>query len=59
MRQKKIAAPGEVVEPQVFEKAIREGLKEKFPKFNLTKPIKNFSPSKVGFVGGKCARHWF
>jgi CRISPR/Cas system-associated exonuclease Cas4 (RecB family) len=59
MRQKKITAPGEVVEPQVFEKAIREGLKEKFPKFNLTKPKKNFSPSKVGFGGGKCARHWF
>jgi CRISPR/Cas system-associated exonuclease Cas4 (RecB family) len=59
MKQKPFASPGEVVSPSIYEKALRDKLKEQFPKDYTEKAKKNFSPSKLGFGSGKCARMWY
>lgn len=58
MKQKRIVSSNETVNPEVYEKALRTGLKEKFPKWATVKAKKNFSPSKLGFGAGKCPRYW-
>jgi CRISPR/Cas system-associated exonuclease Cas4 (RecB family) len=59
MRQKQYKPPGEVVNPNIYEKALRDQLKMDFPKDYTEKQKRNFSPSKVGFGAGKCPRMWY
>ena len=59
MKRKRLATLDEVVKTEVYEKAIREGLREQFPKRQVVKQKRNFSPSKIAFGGGKCPRYWY
>jgi len=59
VKQKRFVSPGEVVNPEIYEKALRVGLKAEFPKSYIQKAKKNFSPSKLGFGAGKCPRMWY
>jgi hypothetical protein len=58
MKRTRYAPEGESVSPEVYEKALRQGLKNKFPKKEVKKAKKNFSPSGIGFGKGKCPRYW-
>lgn len=58
MKRTRIATPGEVVNPEIYEKALRDGLKLEFPKRSTPKAKRNFSPSKLGFGSGQCPRFW-
>jgi CRISPR/Cas system-associated exonuclease Cas4 (RecB family) len=59
VRRSRFVSPGEIVSAEVYEKALRDGLKEKFPKWDKDKKAKkNFSPSGIGFGKGKCPRYW-
>lgn len=59
MKRKRMAVEHEQVSPEVYEKAIRDGLRVKFPKKQKIKAKRNFSPSKLAFGGGKCPRYWY
>jgi CRISPR/Cas system-associated exonuclease Cas4 (RecB family) len=59
VKQKRFVPPGEIVNPEVYEKNLRNALKEQFPKRFIQKQKKNFSPSKLGFGAGKCPRMWY
>lgn len=60
MKRSRFVPPGEVVSPEIYEKALRDGLKKKFPKVEKNKKAKkNFSPSGIGFGKGKCPRFWY
>lgn len=58
MKRSRIETRGEIVNPEIYEKALREGLKLEFPKKSIPKAKKNFSPSKLGFGAGQCPRFW-